>query len=65
MCGGTTRVIPSQATTAAKRTAPSGFCALFDCARGELLILSEMNVARYNHGICFLDNEVYCLGGIT
>mmetsp|Transcript_30811 Transcript_30811/g.30325 ORF Transcript_30811/g.30325 Transcript_30811/m.30325 type:complete len:100 (-) Transcript_30811:456-755(-) len=29
------------------------------------MLVGEMQVPRHSHGLCFLDNEVYILGGVT
>lgn len=48
-----------------QRGQPSAFAAIFDCDKGHLMILSEMNTPRHSHGITFVDNEVYVIGGVT
>ena len=47
------------------RSVPSGFAAIFDVEKGHLMILSEMITPRHSHGVCYLDNEIYVLGGVT
>lgn len=48
-----------------KRAQPSGFSAIFDIEKGQLVILSEMNHGRHSHGLCMLEEEVYVIGGVT
>lgn len=61
ICGG---IIRQRMPDVKKRAMPSGFAAIYDIDKGQLIIVSEMNNARHSHGICLLDNEVYVVGGV-
>ena len=45
------------------RNSPSAFWAIYEWITGDLILLPEMNIARYNHALIFLDNYIYAIGG--